>query len=137
MRYPVLIGILFFSTQAHCDTSSKEGVLQIAETANFITRTSLCHTLASELNKEPKVSFSELTNRAIRLLTDAGWSSQDLAEALTVSQDSLTEIPSKPEETRSDYLRRLFDSEFECNELNQSHLGDVAASIPEKPTGMR
>ncbi|WP_404364530.1 hypothetical protein [Marinobacter sp.] len=137
MRCSILTGILFFSAQAHCDMPASADVSQIANTANFITRTSLCHTLASELTRETEDHFPELTEGAIRSLTNAGWNSEDLAQALTLSQDSLKEVSTYPQETRSDYLQRLYESEFGCHNLDHSGLDEIAASIPEKSAEMK
>lgn len=125
--------LLLLSTQAQSGDAGDERILPIVDASNLITRASACHALGSELNLNRNIDFPDLTEGVFKSLEDAGWSSQDVAEALTWSQEALPEISSHPKETHSQYLTRLYDSKFKCNDINWAYFEEIAASIPRKP----
>lgn len=125
--------LLLVNAQAHSAYASEEKIPPIIDASNFITKTSACHALGSELNVKTGIHFPDLTESVFESLHDAGWSSQDLAEALTLSQDALPEIPRHPDETQAQYLTRLYDSKFRCSDINRAYFERIAGSIPEKP----
>mgnify|MGYP003649726308 CR=1 FL=1 len=138
LKTPILLSLLtIVSAQAQSGTDSEERILPIVDASNLITRASSCHALGRELNLDTHIHFPDLTESIFKSLDNAGWSSQDVAEALTWSQEALPEIPSNSEESQHQYLTRLYDSKFRCNDIDRAYSEKVAASIPENPEIMK
>ncbi|MFC4257600.1 hypothetical protein ACFOZ5_00990 [Marinobacter lacisalsi] len=133
MRTPSTLLNLLLSAQAKGDIAGEDATLQIVDDARFITDTSSCYAIARDLGLETADDFPKLTDALIKSLNDAGWNSQYLAVALTASQNEMVEVPVHSGESRSDYLNRLYDSRFNCNDIDEARLEEISTSIPQKP----
>lgn len=132
INIPFMILLFLVNFQVQSADIRDEDILPIVDASNFITRTSICHTLAHELSINPGINLPEISQKVFTSLSNSGWSQDDIATALTWSQNALPDVPSHPDETRAQYMTRLYNTKFECNKITKDSARKIAASIPEK-----